>query len=227
MNSYLQSRLYYLQKHPYIFRLFQKIKNFDAHATSSPKEDSEQPITMRILSIKYPAKVSKSKSHANLNLSELSAIVEKQLFQAGVGNRPIIFVVHSMGGIILKYILVKQYDKSIPSLSLYSLGLICPPCCILRSEFASIPLLIMEHPSSRMDTNILTPSDPSMRQYLGLFPSHSSGCSTLRIFSRTIEIEFPIPLHELSPPITVYLWRKTCSIETLLLDDCSSRILYY
>ncbi|KAK8809864.1 hypothetical protein WA158_000807 [Blastocystis sp. Blastoise] len=95
------------------------------HSNSSYSQEDDKDITIRILSIKYPAKISRNKSHQNLEVAEIGAIVERQLEMAGVGKRPVIFVVHSMGGIILKHILVKQYEKSYISPLLYSTKGIC------------------------------------------------------------------------------------------------------
>lgn len=64
---------------------------------------------LRILALDYPSALSNWRTDCDLNkdtLKERANLVLKQLKDANVGDRPIIWVAHSMGGLLVKQILV-------------------------------------------------------------------------------------------------------------------------
>ena len=70
----------------------------------------ERPLSIRILSVDYPAAMKPSATPLlALSFQQHARFIRGDLVKAGVGNRPVVFVVHSMGGIIIKEIMIKEY----------------------------------------------------------------------------------------------------------------------
>lgn len=70
----------------------------------------ERPLSIRILSVDYPAAMKPSATPLlALSFQQYARFIRGELMKAGVGNRPVVFVVHSMGGIIIKEIMIKEY----------------------------------------------------------------------------------------------------------------------
>lgn len=64
---------------------------------------------IRILSVGYHARMMKSSSpHPTLSIKEQASDLRSQLESAGIGEKPVIFVTHSMGGLIVKEMLVED-----------------------------------------------------------------------------------------------------------------------
>lgn len=70
----------------------------------------ERPLSIRILSVDYPASMKPSSTpQPALSFQQYAHFIRSELVNAGIGNRPVVFVVHSMGGIILKEIMNEEY----------------------------------------------------------------------------------------------------------------------
>lgn len=73
---------------------------------------------LRVLAVDYPTALSNWRTDCDLNkdtLKERAVLVMKQLEEAKLGSRPIIWVAHSMGGLLVKQILVlcdEQRDQT-------------------------------------------------------------------------------------------------------------------
>ena len=64
---------------------------------------------VRILSVGYHARMRKASSpHPTLSVAEQASELRNQLESAGIGERPVVFVTHSMGGLIVKEMLVED-----------------------------------------------------------------------------------------------------------------------
>lgn len=70
-----------------------------------------RPLSLRILSVDYPAtiQVSATPQHP-LSLQQYAHFIRGELIKAGVGMRPVVFVGHSMGGLIIKHVLAEEYE---------------------------------------------------------------------------------------------------------------------
>ena len=70
-----------------------------------------RPLSLRILSVDYPAtiQVSSTPQHP-LSLQQYAHFIRGELIKAGVGTRPVVFVGHSMGGLIVKHVLAEEFD---------------------------------------------------------------------------------------------------------------------
>ena len=67
---------------------------------------------MRILSVDYPAAMKPSATPlVAMSFQQYAQFIRKELEKAGVGKRPVVFVVHSMGGIVLKEIMNKEFAE--------------------------------------------------------------------------------------------------------------------
>lgn len=74
---------------------------------------SEDVPGLRILAVDYPTALSNWRTDCDLNkdtLKERATHVIKQLENAKLGERPIIWIAHSMGGLLVKQILVTCYE---------------------------------------------------------------------------------------------------------------------
>ena len=65
-----------------------------------------------VYSLSYPARILKKPFNGEMDIHEQAANVLEQLAGFGIGERPIVFVSHSLGGILVKTILRKSSDTN-------------------------------------------------------------------------------------------------------------------
>ena len=64
----------------------------------------------RLLTVKYKTNLSQW-SGATLPLDEVSSMLLNKLVAAGVGDQPVVFVTHSMGGFVVKQMLFQAENR--------------------------------------------------------------------------------------------------------------------
>ncbi|BBM98694.1 protein SERAC1 [Marchantia polymorpha subsp. ruderalis] len=93
----------------------------------------------RLLTIKYKTNLSEW-SGATLPLQEVSSMLLDKLLAAGVGDRPLVFVTHSMGGLVVKQMLLQAgRDKSRAHLVNQTTGIVFYSCPHFGSKLADMP----------------------------------------------------------------------------------------
>ncbi|KAL2318612.1 hypothetical protein Fmac_032488 [Flemingia macrophylla] len=78
-------------------------------------------------------------SGASLPLQEVSSMLLDKLVAAGIGNRPVVFVTHSMGGLVVKQILHKAKEERFDNLVKNTIGLVFYSCPHFGSKLADMP----------------------------------------------------------------------------------------
>ncbi|GJP46331.1 hypothetical protein CLOM_g5633 [Closterium sp. NIES-68] len=119
----------------------------------------------RILTTKYRTNLSEW-AGATLPLEDISIILLHKLVAAGVGERPVVFVTHSMGGLIVKQILALAHTSDLPEIR------------AIADSTAGIVFYSVPHFGSRI-------ADYSWRARAVLRPAPSADC--LRMSSPHIE----------------------------------------
>ncbi|CAM6099282.1 unnamed protein product [Calypogeia fissa] len=93
----------------------------------------------RLLSVKYKTNLSEW-SGATLPLQEVSSMLLDKLLAAGVGERPLVFVTHSMGGLVVKQMLsLAGRDKTRAHLLSHTNGIVFYSCPHFGSKLADMP----------------------------------------------------------------------------------------
>ncbi|EOY14539.1 Alpha/beta-Hydrolases superfamily protein isoform 4 [Theobroma cacao] len=78
----------------------------------------------RLFSLKYKTNLTLW-SGASLPLQEVGSMLLEKLVAAGIGNRPVVFVTHSMGGLVVKQILYKAKAENMDNLVNNTVGVVC------------------------------------------------------------------------------------------------------
>ncbi|XVE70022.1 hypothetical protein DITRI_Ditri10aG0038300 [Diplodiscus trichospermus] len=92
----------------------------------------------RLFSLKYKTNLTQW-SGASLPLQEVSSVLLKKLVAAGIGNRPVVFVTHSMGGLVVKQILYKAKEENMDNLVKNTIGVVFYSCPHFGSKLADMP----------------------------------------------------------------------------------------
>ncbi|KAL5714236.1 hypothetical protein ACHQM5_016225 [Ranunculus cassubicifolius] len=92
----------------------------------------------RLFSVKYKTNLTQW-SGASLPLQEVSSLLLKKLVAAGIGNRPVVFVTHSMGGLVVKQMLNEAKENNITTLVNNTVGVVFYSCPHFGSKLADMP----------------------------------------------------------------------------------------
>ncbi|KAJ6675778.1 hypothetical protein OIU85_011885 [Salix viminalis] len=92
----------------------------------------------RLFTLKYKTNLTQW-SGASLPLQEVSSKLLEQLVDAGIGNRPVVFVTHSMGGLLVKQMLYRAKSENIHNLVNNTAGLVFYSCPHFGSKLADMP----------------------------------------------------------------------------------------
>eukprot|EP00250_Pteridium_aquilinum_P020076 c24692_g1_i1 orf=82-3981(+) len=108
--------------------------------TCWPKEWLSNDIpACRLLTVKYKTNLSQW-SGTTLPLQEVSAMLLEQLLAAGVGERPVVFITHSMGGLVVKQMLMQAWqDKKCSHMVKNTAGIVFYSCPHFGSKLADVP----------------------------------------------------------------------------------------
>ncbi|KAJ1396941.1 Armadillo-type fold [Sesbania bispinosa] len=92
----------------------------------------------RLFTLKYKTNLTQW-SGASLPLQEVSSMLLEKLVAAGIGNRPVVFVTHSMGGLVVKQILHTAKEERFDSLVNNTIGIVFYSCPHFGSKLADMP----------------------------------------------------------------------------------------
>lgn len=109
------------------------------HGTFWPGEwlSSDFPYA-RMFTLRYKTNLTQW-SGASLPLQEVSAMLLEKLIAAGIGNRPVVFVTHSMGGLVVKQMLHQAKAKHNDNLVKNTVGVVFYSCPHFGSRLADMP----------------------------------------------------------------------------------------
>ncbi|XP_061350215.1 uncharacterized protein LOC133295401 isoform X2 [Gastrolobium bilobum] len=92
----------------------------------------------RLFTLKYKTNLTQW-SGASLPLQEVSSMLLEKLVAVGIGNRPVVFVSHSMGGLVVKQILHKAKEERFDNLVKNTIGIVFYSCPHFGSKLADMP----------------------------------------------------------------------------------------
>ncbi|XP_057423567.1 uncharacterized protein LOC130717373 isoform X4 [Lotus japonicus] len=92
----------------------------------------------RLFTLKYKSNLTQW-SGASLPLQEVSSMLLEKLVAAGIGNRPVVFVTHSMGGLVVKQILHTAKERNFDNLVNSTIGIVFYSCPHFGSRLADMP----------------------------------------------------------------------------------------
>ncbi|KAF8377521.1 hypothetical protein HHK36_030903 [Tetracentron sinense] len=73
------------------------------------------------------------------NVQEVSSMLLEKLVAAGIGNRPVVFVTHSMGGLVVKQMLYQAKADNFDNLVSNTIGVVFYSCPHFGSKLADMP----------------------------------------------------------------------------------------
>ncbi|XP_022876104.1 uncharacterized protein LOC111394488 isoform X2 [Olea europaea var. sylvestris] len=92
----------------------------------------------RLFSLKYKTNLTQW-SGASLPLQEVSSMLLEKLVAAGIGDRPVIFVTHSMGGLVVKQMLYQAKAENKSNFVNNTVGVVFYSCPHFGSKLADVP----------------------------------------------------------------------------------------
>ncbi|XP_024022941.1 uncharacterized protein LOC21408749 isoform X2 [Morus notabilis] len=92
----------------------------------------------RMFTLKYKTNLTQW-SGASLPLQEVSSMLLEKLVDAGIGDRPVVFVTHSMGGLVVKQMLYKAKTENVDNLVKNTIGVVFYSCPHFGSKLADMP----------------------------------------------------------------------------------------
>ncbi|KAK3150686.1 hypothetical protein QOZ80_3AG0236350 [Eleusine coracana subsp. coracana] len=92
----------------------------------------------RFFTVKYKTNLTQW-TGASLPLQEVSSMLLRKLVSAGIGSRPVIFVTHSMGGLVVKQLLYQAKLNNYDNFLNNTVGLVFYSCPHFGSKLADMP----------------------------------------------------------------------------------------
>ncbi|KAA8528562.1 hypothetical protein F0562_035917 [Nyssa sinensis] len=92
----------------------------------------------RLFTLKYKTNLTQW-SGASLPLQEVSSMLLEKLVDAGIGNKPVVFVTHSMGGLVVKQMLYQAKADNKNNLVNNTIGIVFYSCPHFGSKLADMP----------------------------------------------------------------------------------------
>ncbi|GAU15393.1 hypothetical protein TSUD_04630 [Trifolium subterraneum] len=92
----------------------------------------------RLFTLRYKTNLTQW-SGASLPLQEVSSMLLEKLVAAGIGDRPVVFVTHSMGGLVVKQILHSAKEERFDNLVNNTRGIVFYSCPHFGSKLADMP----------------------------------------------------------------------------------------
>ncbi|GMH23226.1 hypothetical protein Nepgr_025069 [Nepenthes gracilis] len=92
----------------------------------------------RIFTLKYKTSLTQW-SGASLPLQEVSLMLLKKLVAAGIGKRPVVFVAHSMGGLVVKQMLYEANTENLTDFVNNTVGVVFYSCPHFGTKLADVP----------------------------------------------------------------------------------------
>ncbi|KAK9756339.1 hypothetical protein RND81_01G090300 [Saponaria officinalis] len=92
----------------------------------------------RLFTLKYKTNLTQW-SGASLPLQEVSSMLLEKLVAADIGSRPVVFVTHSMGGLVVKQLLYQAKTENLNNLVNNTIGVVFYSCPHFGSKLADMP----------------------------------------------------------------------------------------
>ncbi|XP_020104461.1 uncharacterized protein LOC109721320 isoform X2 [Ananas comosus] len=92
----------------------------------------------RLFTVKYKTNLTQW-SGASLPLQEVSSMLLRKLIAAGIGSRPVVFITHSMGGLVVKQMLYHAKLNNFNKFLNNTVGIVFYSCPHFGSKLADVP----------------------------------------------------------------------------------------